>query len=330
VPAKAHRWTSLDAFRGLALFGMVAHHLATWTGGHVRERWIGFEDYAVTDLAAPMFAIGVGASAFLVGARIATSDAPLAAIGRAARRWGTVLLLGIAIDVAVGGGIDGGGVLYTLFAVGVLCTAVVAVGLRSSWAWWGIAAVSAVTAGQVLTNTETGLGVLSQLWSGPFPFLTYLAFTATGTAMAAAAGRRGEAALPLWRAAAATMALAWLASEVVPSSAPGGLWPPMRHPGDLAFSAWGIAASLAIWAGLRAVIRPDTKLADGLARAGQRTLLVYGLHYCIKLVLQYTDRLGTYDSHPEGLVTWAATAAICLAATVPRPTRIQPRAAQPT
>jgi hypothetical protein len=307
---------------------MVAHHLASWTGGHVRERWVGFADYAVTDLAAPMFAIGVGASAFLVGSRIATSDQPLGAIGHAGRRWANVLLLGVAIDLAVGGGLDGGGVLFTLFALGVGSTALVALGVRASWAWWGIVALAAALAGPVLTNTVTGVGVLPRLWTGAFPLLTYLAFTATGTAMAAAAGRGGEAALPLWRAAAATVAFGWLAAELIPATAPDGLWPPARHPGDLAYIVWGIAASLAIWAVLRLVILPGTTLAKGLATAGRRTLLVYGLHYSLKIVMQYTDRLGTYDSHAWGLATWALTIAICLAASIPKPERIQPRVAK--
>jgi hypothetical protein len=93
---------------------------------------------------------------------------------------------------------------------------------------------------------------------------------------------------------------------------------------------WGIAASLAIWAALRTVIRPGSNVATGLARAGRRTLMVFGLHYCLKLVLQYTDRLGTYTTHTDGLLTWLLTAAICTASCLPNPRKVQPRVVQPT
>ena len=67
------------------------------------------------------------------------------------RRWSDVLLLGLAIDLANGGGIDGGGVLPTLAILGVLVTVVAALGVRSPTVWWGIAAAGALVAAPATT-----------------------------------------------------------------------------------------------------------------------------------------------------------------------------------
>ncbi|HEY9557441.1 MAG TPA: heparan-alpha-glucosaminide N-acetyltransferase domain-containing protein, partial [Acidimicrobiales bacterium] len=108
-PASAPRWGSLDVLRGVALYAMVVHHLLEWTGGDARERIVGFEGLAITDLAAPVFAVGLGAAAHLVSRRIVAPGGDRLVIGRRSlERWLRVLLAGLVIDVAVGGGIDGG------------------------------------------------------------------------------------------------------------------------------------------------------------------------------------------------------------------------------
>ena len=81
------RWRSLDVLRGVALGLMLAQHLAGWTGSDVRQRFVGFDGFIVTDLAAPMFAVGVGAAAYLVGGapREAERGAGWPALGRGVR-----------------------------------------------------------------------------------------------------------------------------------------------------------------------------------------------------------------------------------------------------
>jgi len=311
--------------RGLALVLMIVHHFAQWTGGRVEERFIGFDELLVTDLAAPMFAVGVGAAAFLVGLQVRAD--PGRARG-AAFRWGQVLLLGLAIDVAVGGGVDGGGVLPTLAVLGALVTAVVALGLQRAWAWWGIALGCALAAVPVATGASAGF--FGQLWAGPFSIVVYGVFAAAGAALAAHADGGGERALPLLRAAAAVLTVglfsAWLVPELL---APDGVWPPARYPGDLAFTVWGLAASLVAWAGLRFVVPATTRLGAGLARAGRRTLLVFGTHYLVKLVLQHTGRLETLDTWRWGLAAWAATAVACALAMAPASSPLPARAGGP-
>src|SRR3546814_2683428 len=102
----APRLGSLDVLRGVALYAMVVHHLLEWTGGDARERIVGFEGLAITDLAAPVFAVGLGAAAHLVGRRIVAPGGDRLVIGRRSlERWLRVLLAGLVIDVAVGGAI---------------------------------------------------------------------------------------------------------------------------------------------------------------------------------------------------------------------------------
>lgn len=288
------RWSSLDVLRGLALCLMIVHHFLDWTGGEARRRLPGFEGFAVTDLAAAAFALGLGAAGYLVGLQIRPGRGPVR-IGRAARalrRYGEVLALGLAIDLAVGGGIDGGGVLLTLAVLGAGVSMLAAVGLRQPALWWGLVALAMLAA--VPVADPGAEGVLGRLWAGSFSVVVYGTFAAAGAALAASARGKGEEAIPLLPAAALVVAVGTAAWLLVPDAvAPEGLWPPARHPGHLAFTMWGLAGSLVLWAVARARLGPGTRLGSGLARAGQRTLLVFGAHYLVKLGLQHTGAQGT-------------------------------------
>lgn len=326
---RSTRWDSLDVLRGLALCWMIAHHFAKWTGGRVEERFVGFEGFVLTDLAAPMFAVGVGAAGFLVGRQISRDRSRAR---RAAVRWGQVLLLGVAIDVAVGGGIDGGGVLPSLAVLGSLVTAVAAFGVARPALWWLVAISCAFAAVPVATGASGGF--VNELWTGPFSIVVYGVFAAAGAALAAHAGGGGEGSLPLLRASAIVLLVgtlgAWLAPGVL---APDGIWPPERHPGDLAFTVWGLVGTLLVWATVRRALPVTSWLGAGLARAGRRTLLIFGAHYVVKIVLQHTDRLETLDSWRWGIATWLAVAVACALAMAPKPSSREPaadRAEEPT
>lgn len=316
------RWPSLDVFRGLALCFMIVHHFLDWTGGEGRRRLPGFEGFALTDLAAPAFALGLGAAAYLVGLQIRPAGAGprWGRAGRALRRYGEVLALGLVIDLAVGGGIDGGGVLLTLAALGVAVSALSASGVRQPVVWWGLAALAVLAA--VPVAQPDVVGVLPRLWAGPFSVVVYATFAAAGAGLAAAARGRGEEGLPLLRTAALVVVVGTVAWLVAPGAvAPEGLWPPARHPGHLSFTMWGLAGSLVLWAITRSVMSSTTRLGAGLARAGQRTLLVFGAHYVVKLVLQHTGLQGTLEGTGWTIGMLLAAAGACALAMLPRPVR---------
>jgi uncharacterized membrane protein len=314
------RWPSLDVFRGLALCFMVVHHFLDWTGGSGRRRLPGFEGFAITDLAAPAFALGLGAAGYLVGLQIrpAGDGVRWRRAGRALRRYGEVLALGLAIDVAVGGGIDGGGVLLTLAVLGVAVSALSAAGVRQPALWWGLAALAVVVAVPVAQPDVDG--VLARLWAGPFSVVVYGTFAAAGAALAAAARGRGEEAIPLLPTAGVVLVAGTAVWLIAPALvAPEGLWPPARHPGHLGFTMWGLAGSLVLWSITRSVLGSTTRLGAGLARAGKRTLLVFGAHYVVKLVLQHTGLQGTLQGAGWTAVTLLAAGGACALAMAPRP-----------
>lgn len=331
APPSPPRWGSLDVLRGVALYMMVAHHLAKWTGGHVEDRFIGFDGLLFTDLAAPIFGVGVGAAAYLVGRRISGWGRCGRTRARTATwRWTQVMLAGLAIDVAVGGGIDGGGVLPSLAVLGVAVTLLAALGLSRAWQWWGIALVCALLVGPALA--VPGGGFFVRFLTGSFSVVVYGVFAAAGAAVAARAqrSRGGEGDLPLLPAAVGVLVVGAVAALLLPAQlAPDGLWPPSRHPGYLAFTMWGLAASFVMWALVRRYLSADSLLGAAAARAGRRTLLLFMGHYVIKLVLQHTGYLGTLDTWRWGLVSWAVAIAVCVVASLPKPTRLGAATRQP-
>jgi hypothetical protein len=293
---------------------MIAHHFQKWAAGEVDGRFIGFDTYVVTDLAAPLFAVGLGAAAVVVGARIDDRrglPGPL-------WRWGHILGIGLAIDLATHGlRVRGTGVLPTLAILGALVTVAVFAGLRSPMAWWGIAALCAVAA--VPATELTGEGILTLLVAGPFALPVYGVFATSGAAVACHGLGRDERSLPLWRATAGVLAVGLLAATfgggVV---APEGIWPPARYPGHLGFTLWGVVASLSIWAAARTLLPAGGTLGDAVARAGRRTLVVFAAHFVVKIVLDQLDLIGELDTRAWGIATWIAVAAVCAATTIPR------------
>jgi peptidoglycan/LPS O-acetylase OafA/YrhL len=315
----APRWGSLDVLRGVALYMMVIHHFAKWTGGRVEERFIGFDGLLVTDLAAPIFAVGVGAAAFLVGRRIADwRNGGRRRARTALWRWTQVLLAGLAIDIGVGGGVDGGGVLPSLAVLGVIVTALAAAGVARAWMWWIAAGVCALLVGPAVELEAAGF--MARLLNGSFSIAVYGVFAAGGAAVAAHASSTtgGEERLPLLRAALGVAAVGALGAWLLPAQlAPNGLWPPERHPGYLDFTMWGLVASFVMWAAVRAFLASDSRLGAAAARAGRRTLVLFMGHYVVKLVLQHSGYLEELDTWRWGLVAWAAAIAVCVVASLP-------------
>jgi hypothetical protein len=190
-------------------------------------------------------------------------------------------------------------------------------GLRSPVAWWGAAVLCAVVA--VPATGLSGDGLLTLWVGGPFAAPVYGVFAAVGAAVAAHGLGRTERSLPLWRSTAAVL-VAGLALAAVGGGAvaPEGIWPPARYPGHLGFTLWGAVASLVLWGAVRAVLRPGTVLGDAVARAGQRTLVVFAAHFTVKIVLDALGVLNDLDTRAWGIATWIAILAICVATTIPR------------
>ncbi len=314
APARTRspRWHSLDVLKGVALWAMVAHHFSKWTGGDVDGRFLGYDHFIVTDLAAPVFAMGLGAAAIVVGARVDDVRGMTAPM----RRWLEILLIGLAIDLVTHQGITGRGVLPTLAILGAIVTTAMAAGLRWPALWWAISAGCAFLA--VPASEVRGTDVLGQLVHGPFALPVYGVFAGAGAAVACHALGREERSLPLARATVGVLVVGLAAYAAAGGAlAPRGIWPPGRYPGHLGFTLWGLVASLGIWAVVRLVLPAGTLLGEAAARAGRRTLLVFAAHFVVKLGLQRADLIGDLDTWRWGLVTWAGVATVVILSSLP-------------
>jgi hypothetical protein len=311
------RWHSLDVLKGLALWAMIAHHFQEWTAGEVDGRFIGFDHFAITDLAPPLFGVGLGAAAVVVGDRLDTWRA----LRHPSWRWTQIFLVGLAIDLATHEGvIKGRGVLPTLAILGLSITMAVAAGMHQPWAWWAVAVGGAVVA--VPATEMVGRDPWHLLVNGPFSLPVYAVFAASGAAVAAHGLGRSEHSLPLVRSAVGVLVVGLVAAILGRGVvAPKGVWPPARYPGHLGFTLWGVVASLLIWAAARQGLGPERALGQAIARAGRRTLLVFAAHYVVRIALKQADLTGQLDTWRWGIVTWAAVAAVCAATTVPSRTR---------
>lgn len=306
------RWHSLDVVKGVALWAIIAHHFQKWAGGSVHGRFIGFDGFVVTDLAAPTFAVALGAAAVVVGDRVQRwSD-----LANAAWRWAEVLVIGLLVDVGTDGAIQGRGVLPTLAILGLTVTVLSAAGVSRPWVWWATAAACAAIA--VPATDMPGDEAVQRLLNGPFALPVYGVFAASGAAVAADHVGRPERSLPLVRSAVGVLAVGVVAGAAARGAlAPGGLWPPTRYPGHLQFTLWGVVASLLLWALLRSLLPAGTWLSEAAARAGRRTLIVFGLHFAVKLALREAGLLGELDTWRWGLVTWLAVVAVCAISALP-------------
>lgn len=306
------RWHSLDVLKGVALWAIIAHHFHKWAGGSVHDRFVGFDGFVVTDLAAPIFAVALGAAAVVVGDRIRRwSD-----LAAAAWRWTEVLAIGLGLDLATDGVFQGRGVLPTLAILGLAVTVATAAGVQGRWVWWATAAACALVA--VPATQVAGEDPLRHLLNGPFALPVYGVFASAGAAVAAGSLGRAERSLPLLRSALAVLVVGLVAGSAAGGAlTPGGLWPPTRHPGHLEFTLWGLVASLTVWALLRGLLPAGSWLGEAAARAGRRTLVVFAAHFAVKLVLKQLGLLGDLDSWRWGLLTWLAVGVACAISAVP-------------
>src|SRR4051794_29534377 len=86
--ARAPRLPGLDRLRAAALLLMIVHHVVEWIAGDARRILPGWRWFAVTDIAAPAFAVACGASLqlFVTGRRRRETTARVAR--QVLRRYG--------------------------------------------------------------------------------------------------------------------------------------------------------------------------------------------------------------------------------------------------
>lgn len=295
------RWVALDLLRGAALLLMLFHHFTRWFTDGSRSVLPRVGSFAITDIAAPAFAIAAGASIVLFArARRARSGAA-GEVGIVLRRYGLLVPIGIGLVWAVSGDPWDFGVLQML---GITTVVSYGVWRAAGPGGLGAVAVAGLFLGPVIEQfadahlAETGLA--HQVLGDIFPLVTYLGFVTLGACVAAALRQP-----PTWWAAGLAAAAAGGVTVVL--SALGAS--PQRYPGTYAFVTASLCGTAVLYAALGAWRpRPDNRAAALLSAAARHTFGVYIGHYLVRIALDVL--------HPPAAPLAAGFALAVLAAAV--------------
>jgi hypothetical protein len=289
---------------------MLLHHLLAWSVGDARDL-LGDGDVAVTDLAAPAFAVAAGAGASIVGARLRRHAG--AGTAKALGRWAVIAGWGVLLGVRGDHAVDTVGVLETLALVGVVVTLLARWVAPTAVAWAAIAAGLALTSTPVIEAAADAGGWWQAAFGLRFPWVSYLAMAAAGAAVAAALGDRERLGRLVPAAAGASLLLTVLALLHV------GVWPIDRYPSGPAFIVPGVVAALVTWAVVAAL--PASALTRGMQRAGQRTLLVYVGHHVVRAALDAGGWYQALEGPGWTAAVVALTVVIAVLSALPWPAR---------
>jgi hypothetical protein len=302
------RWSALDRLRGVALVGMLIHHLTDWMTGDARAVLPSWRSFAVTDVPAVAFFVAAGASlALFVSSRRARGLSRARVAGQVLRRYGLLVPIGLSLDWVLWRRPSMFGVLEALgLAVVVAAAAVAVVPDRLLPA----AAALTVAGGIVAERLATGQAGwwADELLAGKFPAVTYVGFVLVG----AAAVRSGRYLDQRWAVTVAAAGVAATVALLVAGVAPD------RYPGDLAFVVPGLAGTAIVYAlAQTAVLGPIDAV---IRRAAAYTLGIFVAHYAIYGTLRHQGLLGDVPGAVAVPAAVAVTVALCLAApNVPQP-----------
>jgi hypothetical protein len=307
----SNRFAGLDRLKAIALWAMLLHHTMMWMVGDARSKLGGDDGLAVTDLAAPMFAVAVGAGAELLARRLRSRGG--AAVGRAIVRWVAIGAWGIALGAVIDHRVDSVGVLETMAACGAAVMAVALVASPSTGVWAAVAVALTAVSLPVIHAADAAGGWWQQAFGDSFPIVSYLAMAAAGAAVSARLGASEH------QPVLDRLALAGLVGLSVLVVAGAGVWPAARYPGGPAFVVPGVVATVAVWAVAARV--PAGAVARALERAGRRTLLVYVAHYSLRVALDAGGWWASLRGAGWTAAAVALAAAMAAASAVPWPLR---------
>src|SRR5262245_30162554 len=232
------RWSALDRLRGVALAGMLIHHLADWMTGDARAVLPGWRSFTVTDVAAVAFFVAAGASmALFVSSRRARGLSRRRVSAQVLRRYGLLVPIGMALDWVLWRHPTMFGVLEALGVAVVVAAAVVA---AFPDRLLPAAAAFTVAGGIVVEHLADGRASwwFDEFLAGKFPIVTYIGFVLVG----AAAVRSGRYADERWAVSAAAVGVAATVVLLVAGVAPD------RYPGGLGFVIPGLAGTAIVYA----------------------------------------------------------------------------------
>ena len=296
------RWSALDRLRGVALAGMLIHHLTDWMTGDARAVLPGWRSFAVTDVAAVAFFVAAGASmALFVSSRRARGMSRRRVSAQVLRRYGLLVPIGMTLDWVLWRHPTMFGVLEALGLAVVVAAAVVAVVPDRLLA---AAAAFTVAGGIVAEHFANGQGSwwFDEFLAGKFPIVTYVGFVLVG----AAAVRSGRYADERWAIAAAAVGVAATVALLVAGVAPD------RYPGDLGFVIPGLAGTAIVYALAQTEVLGSIDAV--IRQAAAHTLGIFLAHYAIYAALRELGLRGDFPGVVAVPVAVAFTAGVCLLA----------------
>lgn len=299
------RLGGLDRLRGLALLLMLLHHFTAWLANRPRDVLPGFEGLALTDFAAPAFAITAGAGLAIyversVGRGVARSELR----GQVLRRYGVLVPSGMLLTLVVLSNPFYFGVLDAL-GWGALGAFLVLRLIPSVPLRWACAATMLLASrpAAVLVEEHVGVDYVVNAFTGKFPILEYAGFAVVGALLAPHLRRWG-------RREAVLLALA---SVLVAAAATLVVGPPDRYPGGLAFVIPGLAATAVMYA-LMLCWTPRAAVNRALVVSGTRSLGIYISHYALFMALRAAGLQETLPGVPALLIALALTGLVMVAA----------------
>jgi surface polysaccharide O-acyltransferase-like enzyme len=302
------RWSALDRLRGVALVGMLIHHLTDWMTGDARAVLPGWRSFAVTDVAAVAFFVAAGASmALFVSSRRARGMSRRRVSAQVLRRYGLLVPIGMALDWVLWRHPTMFGVLEALGVAVVVAAAVVA---AIPDRLLPAAAAFTVVGGMVAERLATGHGGwwADELLAGKFPIVTYVGFVLVGAAIV----RSGRYADERWAMGAAAVGVAATVTLLVAGVAPD------RYPGDLAFVIPGLAGTAIVYALAQTEVLGS--IDPVIRRAAAHTLGIFVAHYAIYAALRQLGLRGDIPGLVAVPLALGITAVACLLAPrVPQP-----------
>lgn len=305
------RAAGLDRLRGVALAGMLVHHLVEWTTGDARGVLPGWPGFAVTDAAAVMFFVAAGASMTLFVTSRRRRGLPRRLVAaQVLRRYGLLVPIGMALDWVLWRNPLMCGVLEVLGATVVLGAAVAAVVPTRALPTLSAAVVCGGAWSERAVAGRAGWWS-TELIGGKFPLVTYLGFVLVGVAAVRTGWFADRRKVVAAAGGALLVTLALLAVGLVPD----------RYPGDVSFVVPGLAITIAVYALAQL---PWSGLLAGLDRivrsAAAHTLGIFLAHYALYALLRRAGVLGDVPGRLAVPAAVVVTVALCLVAPrVPQP-----------
>lgn len=284
---------------------MLVHHFTGWLTDRPRDVLPGFAGLALTDLAAPAFAVTAGASLALFVQRSQQKGMDRRELRQEVlRRYGALVPIGMALTLVALSNPFYFGVLDALGWGALITYAILRFIPSPSVRWLVVAAMFVVSRpAAVIVQEAFRTEYLVNAFAGKFPILEYAGFAVVGALLAQH--------LKGWTERKATALAAGSVSVAAVTSLLIG--PPDRYEGGPVFVIPGLAGTAVLYA-LMLWWRPAARVERALVVSGTRSLGIFVSHYGLFVLLRAAGLQESLPPVTSLLIALALTAGVVVAA----------------